>query len=243
MELRRFVVVSDNHGDMIDLAAERAFFEFVKYFKPTVRIHAGDNFDFRSLRRKASDMEQRDGLGADIDAGLAFLRKFKPTHFLRGNHDERLWKLLKGDDRKMGDLARTVADDIVDALGDAKMLPYHKRKGVLKLGDTKIIHGFKHGVTATRMTAMIFGKMMMGHIHAVDYVSISRDEPCSGRAIGCLCQLDMEFNETQLETLRHAHGWAYGFASSTGVTQTYQAEKIGGVWHLPTEFRSLKDAS
>jgi len=52
---RRFVVIADNHGDMVDEVAGRALESFLSDFDPEVRVHAGDNWDFRNLRRGATD--------------------------------------------------------------------------------------------------------------------------------------------------------------------------------------------
>lgn len=243
MKAKRFVVCGDNHGDMQDNGACAAFFDFVKHWKPEVRVHLGDCFDFRALRRKASEEERRDGLGADIDAGLSFIRRYKPTHFLRGNHDERLWDLLKGDDHKIRDLARTVADDIVDALGGAPMLPYDKRAGVLRLGALKIIHGYHSGMTAAKQAALIYGSVLLGHIHAIDHAPIAGLERRMGRAIGCLCRLSQDYNRAQAQTLRQAHGWAYGLLLPSGEYVVWQAEQVGQDWFYPSEVRSYKHAS
>ena len=40
---RRFVVISDNHGDMVDEVAAKALESFLSDFDPEVRVHAGDN--------------------------------------------------------------------------------------------------------------------------------------------------------------------------------------------------------
>lgn len=237
MTPQRFVIVGDTHGDMQDAPAVGAMFDFMKAWKPAIRVHLGDCFDFRALRRKASEEERRDGLGADIDAGLSFLRRFRPTHFLRGNHDERLWDLLASDDHKMRDLAQTVADDIVDALGDAKMLPYQKRDGVLTLGHLRIVHGYHTGVTAARQAAMVYGSVVMGHIHAIDEYAIPGLEPRVGKAIGCLCKLDMDYNRAQAMTLRQSHGFAYGLLMGNGTYHVWQAYPINGVWVFPSEMR------
>lgn len=237
--VRRFVVCGDNHGDMGDPSAIAALLDFCKHFKPTIRVHLGDCFDFRCLRRKASEEERRDGLGADIDAGLSFLRAFKPTCFLRGNHDERLWDLLAGDDRRLGDLGRTVADDIIETLGDAPMLPYNKRRGVLRVGHLKVIHGYHSGITAARQAALVYGSVLIGHIHAIDHYSIPGLERRMGRAVGALCNLEMEYNRAQAATLRQAHGFAYGLIFPNGAYQVWQAECVAGMWIFPSELRSF----
>ena len=85
---RRFVVVSDNHGDMVDGTAKAALQAFLIDFKPEVRVHAGDNWDFRNLRRGATDDERADSLVDDWEAGTEFLTSFfaggKENWFLRG---------------------------------------------------------------------------------------------------------------------------------------------------------------
>ena len=89
MKSRRFVIVADSHGDQIDPETERAILAFNADFKPQIRIHAGDLWDFRNLRRGASDDEKAHSLQDDWDAGADFGRKFfeggKENHFLR-NH-------------------------------------------------------------------------------------------------------------------------------------------------------------
>ena len=86
----RFIAFGDNHGDMVDPEAQDALLEFIKDYKPTVRVHLGDAFDFRSLRRGAgNDAEGAESLIADIEAGEDFLAKTKPTVYLMGNHEHR----------------------------------------------------------------------------------------------------------------------------------------------------------
>lgn len=237
---KRFLIVSDNHGDLQDAEAVAAFFEFAKAWKPEIRVHLGDCFDFAALRKKASDDERRGPLAEDVMMGCEFLRRLKPTHFLRGNHDERLWDLLDIDDAKLTEYARMLADQIGDAIGDSIMLPYCKRRGVLRLGHLKCIHGFHSGVTAARQSALVYGSVVMGHVHAIDHYSIPGLERRAGRVIGCMCQLDHTYNRAMAQTLRHAHGWAYGLLFPSGDYAIYQAEKVNGSWHLPTEFVEVR---
>ena len=86
----RFVAFGDNHGDMADDNAVEALVEFIKDYKPTVRVHLGDCFDFRSLRRGVgNDAEGAESLAADIAGGEDFLERTKPTVYLMGNHEHR----------------------------------------------------------------------------------------------------------------------------------------------------------
>jgi hypothetical protein len=90
MKYKKFVIASDSHGDMIDPKCETAILEFNKEFKPSIRIHAGDAFDFRNLRKGASDEEKASSLEDDWKMGSDFLRKYfdggKDNHYLLGNH-------------------------------------------------------------------------------------------------------------------------------------------------------------
>jgi hypothetical protein len=224
--------------------AVAAFFDFLDHWKPTIRIHGGDAFDFAALRRKASEEERRQDLIADVDAGCQFLERQRPTHFLRGNHDERLWDLVRGDDHKTAGLGQLVLDQIEGAVGGAVVLPYCKRRGVLDIGKLRVIHGFNSGVTAVRLSTATYRSHLMGHVHAID-VSTLPDLNCEavGRSCGCLCKLDMDYNRATPGSLRQAHGFAYGVLFPSGEYEVWQARSVGGVWLFPSELRSYGRAS
>lgn len=90
MKPKKYVVATDNHGDQVDPETERALNSFLKDFKPEIRIHAGDCFDFRNFRKGASDDEKAHSLSDDWEAGSQFMRNFfdggKQNVYLRGNH-------------------------------------------------------------------------------------------------------------------------------------------------------------
>jgi hypothetical protein len=238
-KLVRWVAVFDTHGDMIDPGAEQAFNEFVKGWKPTVRIAGGDHFDYRSLRRGAKGTEEeRERLGGDHDAGCAFLRSYKPTVFLRGNHDERLWDAAKSGDGKLFDLASYMVPEVEAAIGpNCAMLPYDKRAGVYTLGDTRFVHGYASGIYAARQVADIYGRCVMGHVHAVSAHHPPSLDRRAGYTSGCLCKLDMDYNRSHMRTLAHGHGWAYGVLTDSGHVQVWLAQRTGNDWLFPSEMR------
>jgi predicted phosphodiesterase len=237
---KRFIVVSDNHGSHIDAKAQAAFFDFAKAWRADLRIHAGDCFDVAAWRKGASEDERRQSLADDIDAGCDFLSRLRPTHWLRGNHDERLWDALAGDVGDKKDLALAkITGPISKSIGNARVFPYCKRAGVLRLGHLKVIHGYHSGVQAARMAAQVYGSVLMGHVHAIDHYSIPGLERRIGRSIGAMCHLDAQYNRAQTGTLRQQHGWGYGFILGNGEYVYYQAEKNESGWYLPTEFRRI----
>ena len=75
----RFIAGFDVHGDKQNKAACEVFFRFMKDWKPEIRVMGGDLFDFRPLRRKASEEEKRESMREDFEAGMGFLKRMRPT--------------------------------------------------------------------------------------------------------------------------------------------------------------------
>jgi predicted phosphodiesterase len=222
----RFCVASDSHGDAQDDAAVEAFLGFVDSYRPTIRVHAGDVWDFRGLRGNASKEELEEEILPDFKAGLRFLRRYKPQILTRGNHDERLWDHAA---RKgiIPEFCRKVLipriEKTLDKIG-TRMLPYHVRHGYW-LGDVHVSHGFACGVGATAQQARTFGRSIFGHTHAIERVTVP-GYPTSKTAfnIGCLCNLDMAYSSKRLTSLRQSHGFAYGTILPSGETVVHLAE-------------------
>jgi hypothetical protein len=239
---KKFVVGFDIHGDKQDVAANKAFFKFVKLWRPEIRVCGGDLYDFRPLRKKADAEERRDSLQADFEAGTQWLEELKPQYFLLGNHDVRLWDLAVTSNGPAADYANQGIKEIekLTAKLKCKILPYDRKEGVLQLGHLKMIHGFTSGVGAARKTAQVYGSVLMGHGHGIQHVAIEGVENRVGRMCGCLCQLDMDYVRASMGSLLWRHGWAYGVVNEvTGDYQVWQAEEINGNWILPTGLEVL----
>lgn len=242
---RRFVAVSCNHGDMIDPETEAALFAFMGDFRPPVRIHLGDCFDFRALRKGASEDEKQQSVSDDVACGKDFISRYfsggTENHFLRGNHDERLWRLLYDVRGTVVDYAKGLIKEISVELNKRKahVLPYDSRKGVLKLGHLKCIHGYAAGIGATAKHARSYGCVIHGHTHTIEVAAVDSDEgPREARAIGALCQLDMPYNAHHLGKLRHSNGFAYGYLFPNGDYQIFQARKIEGKIYAASDVKS-----
>lgn len=237
-----FQVGFDIHGDMQDIAANKAFFDFAEVWKPKHRICGGDLWDFRCLRGKASEDERRESLAVDYQKGVEWLTKFQPQTFLRGNHCERLWLLAEKGVGIAADYAVKATQDVDKVLKKLKctMLPYHNRLGVYDLGSLRVMHGFGSGIYTVRRMTQAYGSLIMGHLHTVDIVTVEGDHRRVGRICGALCRLDMEYAVRQVASLRWAHGWAYGVVNErTGSYQVWVAENIDGKWILPTGVREI----
>ncbi len=170
--------------------------------------------------------------GEDVEAGFRFLDSFRPTHYLIGNHEVRLWDAARG--AKDGRVRALAADLIarINAAADklrCPVLPYDKRLGVLKIGHLKFLHGFGGGgVNSARDHARSYGSCLIGHIHAVDEASVAGLDRRVCRSVGALCNLDMHYNARMVGSLRHAQGFGYGVIDEkTGEYSVHQAERIG----------------
>jgi predicted phosphodiesterase len=234
---KRFIFASDLHGDMQDKAAAEALLGFSAMWKPHVKIFGGDLWDFRALRKGASDDERRESMRADYLAGMKFFKTWKPDYFLRGNHDERLWELMERDSGVASDYAGELVGSCEREVKESKckMLPYHKRDGVLKIGHAKFLHGFFCGLYAAAQHARIYNTCFFGHTHVIDCSPIGGLERRAARGVGALCSLDMEYAARNPNTLRQAHGFAYGVILGDGSFHSWQAEEINGRWILPSD--------
>jgi hypothetical protein len=237
---QRWAACFDPHGDKAHAPSVRAFREFCGYFKPTIKVHGGDNGDYRWLRRSCSDEEKYESVTADFEAGIEFLSWYKPTHFLRGNHDERLHDALDSTNGALRELAGQWIDRIAVMLSGAKVYPYCKRQGVCKIGDHSFVHGYSHGIGATRKHALTYGNVIHGHVHRNDVATVEGTEPRRGYSVGCLCELDLGYNRATIGTLAQQHGFAYGLLTSRGKLVVWQAQEVDGTWHLPSEMRTIK---
>lgn len=237
-----FVFAVDLHGDMQEPAVVEKLHQFIAKFQPDLRVFGGDLFDFRALRKKAAEHEKEESLAEDFSVGMSFLCSFEPHYFLLGNHDKRLWDLAAHKRGPLRDLARMGINDVEKTCEDieCKILPYHKRDGILTVGKLKMLHGFASGEASLKQQAMAYQSCIFGHNHMIAAMPMPSLDFTIARAVGCLCKLDMDYNSTQLASLRQRHGWAYGVIDcKTGNYWCWQAYEVDGKWIVPMDFEAL----
>lgn len=245
MSHERWVAAYDVHGDHQNKDAVAALHHFCDDFKPHVRICGGDVFDFRWLRRSASDDEKLEQVTADFQNGCAFLERFKPTHFLWGNHDERIKDALDSNAGQgaMKALAQQWIDHIHDITPGCLHFPYDKRRGVFQYGDHKFLHGYSHGVGAARKHALTYGNCVIGHVHRHDVATVEGIDRRTCHIAGCLANYDMSYNRATLGTLAQEHGWVYGTKTKGGSVLVLHAKRIDGEWLIPHDIRPVSGSA
>ena len=231
-KMKRWVAVFDTHGDQIDREAEHDFFRFVDDFKPQIRIHGGDAFDLRNLRRGVSESERVDSMHADIEAGLGFLKRYKPDVWLLGNHDDRIPQCIRdGSDGNLRQLCTLLWDQIEDQTPNVEKLPYDSLKGVYRLGDLSIMHGFQCGQFVAKQAAEhAASSALMGHVHYSSQIPLTNAGRHVGYTSGCLARLDMHYASRWRARLRWNHGWAWGYTDGEH-TSVFLAVKRNGFWN------------
>ena len=237
------VAMSDNHGDLACDDTLNQILSFTKRVKPTYRVPMGDNWDFRWARRGVdkSSAEAKEGLEDDLNAGIKWLEAYRPTHFLMGNHDDRIRQILHSTDsikdredmQKILDLMHRTLRKV----GCKVIKNYNVRTGRIKLGPVTFIHGFSHGQNALLKDARTFGVpgggFCMGHLHRLEQLNI---EAYDGGA-AWLCgwagrQEDADYSFRMPGSLRWQNGFMY-FKCDGDNYIGKQAHRFGKGWYLP----------
>jgi predicted phosphodiesterase len=245
MKYTKIAICTDSHGDKRNARAVKLFKQFVdEEFKPEIRLHLGDWMNAEAFRNGADERERRVGLKQDKREAFEFLEWYKPTHLLDGNHDYRLPTYVKHSPGPLADYVSEILDqaDSILAKFKTRHLPYHKRDGVLRLGKMKALHGFFAGMNAPQQHARAFGSCVFGHTHRFSAVSVPgahSGDRAVARGIGCLCELDMDYNALHVDTLSQAQGWAYGVMDERGRYWLANAEIVEGKVAIYDEFKIL----
>ena len=230
-----FVAVGDNHGDMVDKEVAEEFFKFCKWYKPDVKIHLGDCFDFRSIRKNAGHAERNESLEDDVKWGKWFIQNYKPTVFHFGNHEDRLDQIINTTTNALErDACYALKQDIINCLkknGCKHIYEYHAEEGVHTLGKVRTCHGYTCGKNAVEEHAIHFGleegAVIMGHVHIIMQTNARRYKGTVGFSGGCLCsKRAMTYAKTRLATSKWGSGWVYGWVEGNK-WKVFQAHKVG----------------
>lgn len=243
-KIERWIATADNHGNHAHEPTCSVLFDFIKHFKPTMRIHLGDGYNFAKLRKGATPQERQEALQPDVDAGNHFNERLKPNVYLCGNHCFRIFQLAKSTDEGDRALATKTIDSMHESIGNGRLIEYGKETGFFRYGDYTFTHGFASGDGASRLMANVFGNVIFGHNHFCDDQPVARfdhetgEHRARGICAGCTCHTSQDYNLGQLKTLRQENAFVYGFKVGNRLIP-YSARAIEGRWFFPSEFREV----
>jgi predicted phosphodiesterase len=241
----KFLIVFDNHGNRKDIASVEAMFKFKEqYWKPDECIHGGDNWNFAAIRKGASEEEKAESMEEDFNDGMEFMKRLHPKYVTYGNHDYRIFDLALHGKGLVGDYARQCSNTITGEMHKmkCKTFPYDSRFGILHYANNlNVAHGYYHNEHSATSMAYSYGNVVFGHTHAFLSGRVKSLDVRRGQGIGCLCDLDMDFEHARTAKLKKSHGFCYGVKNKcTNLAHYWTAEKEeDGTWILPTDYVTL----
>lgn len=244
-KITKFVFASDSHGDMACEESLEALFSYCKDFKPDIRIAGGDHYDFRSLRKGAmSDREAAESLKDDIDCGKDFFRRYRATHYIKGNHEHRLVaQARQNTSAVVRDYCASVEQEIdshARKCGAKTILPYHGKLGVLRIGPVSFHHGIGNNLQRLGMHyAQDGGIFICGHGHTGHQVNLPKYNGGAAYMSPCLCRIDdMDYASHYLNTARWNNGFIAGWISGNEC-KAWIIHKVGGRWIWQTDLKVI----
>lgn len=240
---RKIVIAADSHGNLADNDALEELYRFNKTFKPDERVFLGDGFDLPSLRKGAMGREEDTSLYEDVKAGMDFIRRFRPSTWHMGNHEDRLYEAVHN---TTNGIMRDYCNDLLTRITDGlkrvnckKILPYDSEKGVAQFGPIRTIHGYKTGTSAIEAQAKHYGVaggcVVAGHEHSIRFTNVEKHGGVVGIVAGCLIDIQQAtYARRWLSRSKWANGWVYGYYNDTD-WKLWHAHRVGGQWCYTTK--------
>jgi predicted phosphodiesterase len=237
----------------VDGETQDALASFIGRWKPQLRIHTGDCFDFGAWRRGATPDEQEEGITEDLKHGNYFLRKvLKPTIFMQGNHDIRAEEQMLSRNGDRRENAMHAVQSYTDTLAEIGCKEFHRysvkgkdSEGVnrFRVGKLTGTHGFKAGVAATRETARTLGRpgdvVIHGHTHDFSLCTIEHLEAAIV-GVSAMCCMDInkaDYALRRLATTKWCNGWLHGVIDEkTGDCKVWTAHRFQGKFICSTAY-------
>lgn len=222
---KRFIICSCSHAELIDPTAESALLKFREEYKPEIVAHLGDAVDTQAWRAGAKgSADETHSVSDDIETGLNFLARLRPTLFFNGNHEFRLWKALQSPNAIVSHAASITIKrfrDCIEDIGCRYVESYDWQTSWARLNDNTIMgHGIAFSQNAVRDHALKMGEnCFIGHLHIQDTASALMHGGPWASCVGYLGQWD-KFHYADLwpSKMRWQTGWVFGEASDTQIT-------------------------
>lgn len=211
----RFIAISCSHGKYADETAIDAVLKMRDKWNPSIVVHLGDWCDTTAFRSGAAgSSDESEPVAPDIDGGLSFLRKYRPTHVLDGNHEDRIPRMLSHRNALVSYAAQQATDYIDRTFVEigCRRIPYAGVFQGLVIGDVTFTHGTIYNENSARDMAEIYGgKVIFGHTHRSQQAEGRTIKESTGYCTGTLTRRgEMDYAKARRATLGWRQGLVYG---------------------------------
>jgi predicted phosphodiesterase len=211
----RFIAVGCSHGKYADDTAVDAVLTMRDKWKPSIVVHLGDWCDTTAWRSGAAgSSDESEPVAPDIDGGIEFLRKYRPTHVLDGNHEDRIPRMLNHRNAVVSYAAQQATDYIEKQflkIG-CRRLPYDGVFQKLVVGNVTFTHGTIYNENSARdMAEMYGGNVIFAHTHRAQIGEGRTIKESTGYCVGTLTRRgSMDYAKARRATLGWRQGIVYG---------------------------------
>jgi predicted phosphodiesterase len=211
----RFIAVGCSHGKYADNTAIEAVLTMRDRWKPSIVVHLGDWCDTTAWRRGArGTSDESEPIAPDIHGGLEFLRKYRPTHVLDGNHEDRIPAALCDRNAMVSYAAQQATDHIEKEflkIG-CRRIPYDGNLQKYVVGNVTFTHGTIYNENAARDMAETYGgNVIFAHTHRAQVGEGRTITESTGYCVGTLTRRgSMDYAKTRRATLGWRQGLVYG---------------------------------
>ena len=214
----KFFVGFDRHAPYHDKHVDKIVLDFLADFKPKIRVAGGDWMTVDQVSH--FDNESTISLEKEFRMNREAIKKFGITHYLEGNHEERLRRIGMNVDQRLRSLMDLQVHLKLEK-SNIPLIPYHPRKGVLKFGHLKILHGFYATEYTAKKMASIYGTCIFGHTHRFQtFQSKDAYESHCGFNIGMMGKIDQPYTESRAP-LGWCRGFCFGYIHRNGYFDLY----------------------
>lgn len=212
VKYEKFIAVGCSHGKYADSSAIEAVLSMRDKWKPSIVVHLGDWCDTTAWRSGATgSSDESEPVAPDIDGGLSFLRKLRPTHVLDGNHEDRIPRMLSHRNAVVAYAAQKATEWIDKAFLEigCRRIPYDGVFQRLNIGNITFTHGTIYNENSARdMAEMYGGNVIFAHTHRAQIGEGRTIKESTGYCVGTLTRRgEMEYAKARRATL----GWRQGF--------------------------------
>lgn len=211
---KRFFLITDSHGNLVDRDREDEAWAFQQDFKPDLTAHAGDWVELTALRSKASEDEKCVSIRDDFEDGIRLIRRFGVNLWLSGNHCERLFKLQQHRLAAFRDLGHVLSQQVLDIAKEigATYVPYDSTQDHPRVGAHLILHGYGSGVnTLDAHRAAYQSPVIIGHVHSSMTLVPKAANQTPSYSVGALMDFrKVAYDKSTLGGLKRSHGFLFG---------------------------------